>query len=78
MALGRRKPRQEELFIPTAELARGPGHPYYTKLNAVLAHHTGQSMEKIKLDTDRDNFMSSEEAREYGLIDQVLQSRTVV
>ncbi|MEN9704715.1 MAG: hypothetical protein RLZZ393_594 [Pseudomonadota bacterium] len=48
------------------------------KLNAVLAHHTGQSMEKIKLDTDRDNFMSSEEAREYGLIDQVLQSRTVV
>lgn len=37
MALGRRKPRQEELFIPTAELARGPGHPFYTKLNAVLA-----------------------------------------
>jgi ATP-dependent Clp protease protease subunit len=45
------------------------------KLNAVLANHTGQSMEKIKIDTDRDNFMSSEEAREYGLIDQVLQSR---
>ena len=37
MALGRRKARQEELFIPTAELARGSGHPYYTKLNAVLA-----------------------------------------
>jgi ATP-dependent Clp protease protease subunit len=45
------------------------------KLNAVLAHHTGQSMEQIKIDTDRDNFMSSEEARAYGMIDQVLQSR---
>ena len=37
MALGRRSPRQEELFIPTAELAAGPGHPFYTKLNEVLA-----------------------------------------
>ncbi len=45
------------------------------KLNAVLSHHTGQSMEQIKIDTDRDNFMSSEEARAYGMIDQVLQSR---
>jgi ATP-dependent Clp protease protease subunit len=47
------------------------------KLNAVLARHTGQSMEQIKIDTDRDNFMSADEAREYGLIDQVLQSRVV-
>jgi transposase len=37
MALGRRKTRQAELFIPTAQLAQGPGHPFYTKLNAVLA-----------------------------------------
>ena len=37
MALGRRKTRQTELFIPTARLAQGPGHPFYTKLNAVLA-----------------------------------------
>ena len=37
MALGRRKLRQEELFIATAELPRGLGHPFYTKLNAVLA-----------------------------------------
>lgn len=36
MALGRRKPRQEELFIPTAELACVAGHPFYTQLNAVL------------------------------------------
>ena len=37
MAIGRRTPKQEELFIPTAQLAAGPGHPFHTKLNAVLA-----------------------------------------
>ena len=37
MALGRGKNRQTELFTPTAQLARGSGHPFYTKLNAVLA-----------------------------------------
>jgi len=37
MAIGKRKPKQDELFIPTAELVKGPGHPFYTKLNAVLA-----------------------------------------
>jgi len=47
------------------------------KLNAVLANHTGQSMDQIKLDTDRDNFMSADEAKAYGLIDAVLQSRAL-
>jgi transposase len=37
MAIGRRTPKQDELFIPTAQVAAGPGHPFYTKLNAVLA-----------------------------------------
>jgi transposase len=37
MAIGRRTPKQDELFIPTAKVATGPGHPFYTKLNAVLA-----------------------------------------
>ena len=37
MALGRRKPKQAELFIPTAQLTTGPGHPFYSKLNEVLA-----------------------------------------
>lgn len=37
MALGKRKTKQEELFIPTAQLASGPGHPFYSKLNQVLA-----------------------------------------
>lgn len=42
------------------------------KLNEILARHTGQSIERIRRDTERDFFMSPEEAREYGLIDRVL------
>jgi ATP-dependent Clp protease protease subunit len=45
------------------------------KLNEVLAHHTGQTVEKIEKDTDRDNFMSAEEAKIYGLVDEVVKSR---
>ena len=45
------------------------------KLNGMLAKHTGQSIESIERDTDRDNFMSAEEAVRYGLIDKVLTSR---
>ena len=42
------------------------------RINEILASHTGQSLEKIQKDTDRDYFMSAEEAREYGLIDEVI------
>lgn len=45
------------------------------KLNKILAHHTGQDLERIGLDTDRDNFMSAEQSVAYGLIDQVLDQR---
>ncbi len=45
-------------------------------LNKVLADHTGQSVERIEQDTDRDNFMDAVTAREYGLIDEVLTVRT--
>ncbi len=45
------------------------------KLNGLLAHHTGQSVETIEKDTDRDNFLSAEAARNYGLIDAVLTKR---
>ena len=48
------------------------------RLNALMARHTGQSLEKIAQDTDRDRFMSAEEAQDYGLLDEVLESRTVV
>lgn len=45
------------------------------KLNEMLALHTGKSVEEIERDTDRDNFMSSQESMEYGLIDKVYTSR---
>jgi ATP-dependent Clp protease protease subunit len=45
------------------------------RLNDILAKHTGQSVEKIKTDTDRDNFMDGADAIAYGLIDQVLEKR---
>ncbi len=45
------------------------------RLNRILANHTGQSMEQIQNDTDRDNFLGAEEARDYGLIDEILVSR---
>ncbi|WJW74498.1 ATP-dependent Clp endopeptidase proteolytic subunit ClpP [Thiohalobacter sp. IOR34] len=45
------------------------------RLNRILSRHTGQPMETIEKDTDRDNFMSAEQARDYGLIDTVLSSR---
>ena len=44
-------------------------------LNTILASHTGQSMKTISQDTERDNFKSAEEARDYGLIDEVLSER---
>lgn len=46
------------------------------RLNAILAERTGQDIERIRVDTERDNFMSADEARCYGLIDKVLVSRT--
>ncbi|NIP71905.1 MAG: ATP-dependent Clp endopeptidase proteolytic subunit ClpP [Gammaproteobacteria bacterium] len=45
------------------------------RLNQILSYHTGQPIEKIQTDTDRDNFMSGDEAVSYGLIDQVLERR---
>jgi ATP-dependent Clp protease protease subunit len=42
-------------------------------LNEILAHHTGQPLEKIHNDTDRDFFMSGAEAKEYGIVDEVIQ-----
>jgi len=42
----------------------------------ILSVHTDQSMDTIKADTDRDNFMSAEEAQEYGIIDSILTQRS--
>ena len=46
------------------------------KLNRLMAQHTGQDYEKVAHDTDRDNFLSATEAKEYGLIDQVMTNRS--
>ncbi len=45
------------------------------KLNAILAKNTGKSVEQVALDTERDNFMSAEEALEYGLVDKIITER---
>lgn len=47
------------------------------KLNKIMAEHTGQSIEKVAADTERDNFMNADEALSYGLIDQVLSRRVM-
>jgi ATP-dependent Clp protease protease subunit len=43
------------------------------RINEILVHHTGQSLEKIQLDTDRNYFMSAREAKDYGIIDEVIE-----
>lgn len=45
------------------------------RLNTILSNHTGQPMEKIQNDTDRDNFLGAEQSKDYGLIDEILVSR---
>jgi ATP-dependent Clp protease protease subunit len=44
------------------------------RLNAILAHHTGQDVEQIKKDTERDFWMNAEDAKEYGILDEVLET----
>jgi ATP-dependent Clp protease protease subunit len=46
-----------------------------TLLEEILAHHTGQSIERVHKDSDRDFIMSAEEGKEYGVIDEVLTNR---
>ena len=49
-----------------------------TDLNRILGYHTGQPVEKIAKDTDRDIYMSAQEAMEYGLVDEVLEDRALI
>ena len=46
------------------------------RLNSLLAKHTGQPIENIEKNTDRDNFMSAEDAKAYGIVDSVIDKRT--
>lgn len=65
--LGGMEGTAEEILIHAKEFAK-----IKTKMNEIMIKHTGQSLEKIQADTDRDNFMSAEEAMEYHLIDHVI------
>lgn len=47
-------------------------------INKILTHHTGQKLEKIEKDTDRDFYMTAQESKEYGLVDEVIKSREEV
>jgi len=58
----------EDIMIHAAEFKR-----VKTKLNEILLKHTGNPIDKLEKDTDRDRFMSAEEAQEYGLIDKVIE-----
>lgn len=46
-----------------------------SRLNELMAHHSGQTVEKIEADTERDNFMSAEQSKAYGLVDEVIEKR---
>ena len=55
---------------PTPGALRQQAHQ---RLDEIIAKHTGQPMEKVQKDTERDYFMSSEEAREYSIVDRVIE-----
>lgn len=61
-----------DISIQTKEILR-----LRDKIDGILSVHTGQSLEKIKKDTDRDYFMSAEEAKEYGIIDEVILGKQI-
>ena len=65
------------MFFQTTEIKIHADHMVKTreKLNKFLSEKTGQSLEKIEADTERDNFMTAEQALEYGLIDEILDER---
>lgn len=67
--LGGAQGQASDIAIQAQEILR-----LRTSLNQILSHHTGQSVEQISKDTDRDVYMSAAQAKEYGLVDEVLSS----
>lgn len=68
--LGGAEGSAQDIHIQATEILR-----VRKNLNEILAKHTGQAIKKIEKDCDRDYFMSAEEARDYGLVDAILESR---
>ena len=58
-----------DIIIQSEELKR-----YKNSLNEILAKHTGKALKQVETDTDRDHFMTAEEAKEYGLVDEVIDT----
>ncbi|NEQ26266.1 MAG: ATP-dependent Clp protease proteolytic subunit [Microcoleus sp. SIO2G3] len=67
--LGGTRGQASDIDIEAREILR-----VRSELNKLMAQHSGQTVEQIERDTDRDNFMSAEEAKAYGLIDQVIET----
>jgi ATP-dependent Clp protease protease subunit len=70
--LGGAQGQASDIAIQAQEILR-----LRSDLNRILSYHTGQPVEKIEKDTDRDIYMSAKEAMEYGLVDEVLEDRTL-
>ncbi len=68
--LGGAQGQVTDIEIQTRELKR-----IKETINKILTHHTGQKYEKVEKDTDRDFYMSAQESKEYGLVDDVIKSR---
>ena len=68
--MGSSRGQASDIFIYTKEIVT-----LREKMNDILAHHTGQPVERIRKDTDRNFFMSAEEAREYGIVDEVIAKK---
>jgi len=69
--LGGAQGQATEIEIQAREILR-----LREELNQIMAHHTGQPVERIAEDTDRDRYMTAEQAKDYGLIDEVLYPAT--
>jgi ATP-dependent Clp protease protease subunit len=68
--MGGSRGQASDLFIFTKEIVA-----LRERMNEILAAHTGQDMERIRRDTDRNYFMSAEEAKQYGLVDEVIHKK---
>ena len=64
--------------VPDIEVVARETLSLTTKLTEILAHHSGQPFEKVKHDTERDYYMTAQEAKEYGLVDEVLEPSKVL
>jgi len=71
--LGGAQGQVTDIEIQTRELKR-----IKDTINKILTHHTGQKLEKVERDTDRDFYMTAQESKEYGLVDEVIKSREEV